>query len=72
MSQALQEQVMQPVQLPNPYLAMAVRSFHAALEQYHRWGWGLGAWGWVVGGGTGRRVWHDEHGRTLTHHAHAP
>lgn len=35
-SQALQEQVMQPVQLPNPYLGMAVRSFHAALEQYHR------------------------------------
>ncbi|KAG2435925.1 hypothetical protein HXX76_007120 [Chlamydomonas incerta] len=35
-SQAVADQISQPVQLPNPYLGLAVRGFSEALEQYHR------------------------------------
>eukprot|EP00198_Chlamydomonas_reinhardtii_P009865 XP_001699202.1 hypothetical protein CHLREDRAFT_206137 [Chlamydomonas reinhardtii] len=34
--QAVADQISQPVQLPNPYLGLAVRGFSEALEQYHR------------------------------------
>ncbi|KXZ46897.1 hypothetical protein GPECTOR_39g391 [Gonium pectorale] len=35
-SQAVQEQISAPVQLPNPFLGLAVRGFNDALEQYHK------------------------------------
>ncbi|EFJ46521.1 hypothetical protein VOLCADRAFT_105503 [Volvox carteri f. nagariensis] len=35
LTQAVQDQMSQPVQLPNPYLGLAVRGFSAAIEQYH-------------------------------------
>ncbi|GLC41826.1 hypothetical protein PLESTM_001244200 [Pleodorina starrii] len=35
LTQAVQDQMSQPVQLPNPFLELAIRGFGAAIEQYH-------------------------------------
>ncbi|GIL89718.1 hypothetical protein Vretimale_16622 [Volvox reticuliferus] len=35
LTQSIQEQMSQPVVLPNPYLELAVMGFSAAIEQYH-------------------------------------